>query len=144
MESDYRRPQDASQLQCEQFRVTINSPIRCPNGKSRLKKQGFAPATIVTDKLRSYGTAIRLLALSAQHEQGLRKNNRAENSHQPVRRRERKMQRFKSPASAQRFLAVHATVYNLFNVQRHLVSRRTLRQFRGDAMRQWRQVTTVA
>ena len=102
---------------------------------------GFAPATIVTDKLRSYGTAIRLLALSAQ---GLRKNNRAENSHQPVRRRERKMQRFKSPASAQRFLAVHATVYNLFNVQRHLVSRRTLRQFRGDAMRQWRQVTTVA
>ena len=48
------------------------------------------------------------------------------------------------PASAQRFLAVHATVYNLFNVQRHLVSRRTLRQFRGDAMRQWRQVTTVA
>ena len=68
----------------------------------------------------------------------------AENSHQPVRRRERKMQRFKSPASAQRFLAVHATVYNLFNVQRHLVSRRTLRQFRGDAMRQWRQVTTVA
>ena len=89
-------------------------------------------------------TAIRLLALSAQHEQGLRKNNRAENSHQPVRRRERKMQRFKSPASAQRFLAVHATVYNLFNVQRHLVSRRTLRQFRGDALRQWRQVTTVA
>ena len=109
-----------------------------------LKKQGFAPATIVTDKLRSYGTAIRLLALSARHEQGLRKNNRAENSHQPVRRRERKMQRFKSPASAQRFLTVHAAVYSLFNVQRHLVSRRTLRQFRGDAMRQWRQVTTVA
>ena len=109
-----------------------------------MKKQGFAPATIVTDKLRPYGTAIRLLALSAQHEQGLRKNNRAENSHQPVRRRERKMQRFKSPASAQRFLAIHAAVYNLFNVQRHLVSRRTLRQFRGDAMRQWRQVTTVA
>ena len=54
------------------------------------------------------------------------------------------MQRFKSPASAQRFLAIHAAVYNLFNVQRHLVSRRTLRQFRGDAMRQWRQVTTVA
>ena len=54
------------------------------------------------------------------------------------------MQRFKSPASAQRFLAAHTTVYNLFNVQRHLVSRRTLRQFRGDAMRQWRQVTTVA
>ena len=125
-----------------QSRRNARSAIRLM--RKLLKKQGFAPATIVTDKLRSYGTAIRLLTLSAQHEQGLRKNNRAENSHQPVRRRERKMQRFKSPASAQRFLAVHATVYNLFNVQRHLVSRRTLRQFRGDAMRQWRQVTTVA
>jgi putative transposase len=54
------------------------------------------------------------------------------------------MQRFKSPKSAQRFLAIHAAVYNLFNVQRHLISCRTLRQFRGDAMRQWRQVTIVA
>ena len=92
--------------------------------RNLLKKQGFAPSTIVTDKLRSYGSAIRKLGLCAEHEQGLRKNNRAENSHQPVRRRERKMQRFKSPKSAQRFLAIHAAVYNLFNVQRHLISRR--------------------
>jgi Phage Terminase/DDE domain len=68
-----------------------------------LKKQGFAPHVLVTDKLRSYGAAKAALGLSARHEQGLRKNNRAENSHQPVRRRERKMQRFKSPGSAQRF-----------------------------------------
>ena len=74
-----------------------------------LKKQGFAP-TEITDKLRSYGAAKRALALSARHEQGLRKNNRAENSHQPVRRRERKMQGFKSPGSAQRFLSMHAAV----------------------------------
>jgi hypothetical protein len=59
-----------------------------------LKKQGFAPAVLVTDKLRSYGAARSEIGLSAPHEQGLRENNRAENSHQPTRRRERKMQRF--------------------------------------------------
>ena len=69
-----------------------------------LKKQGFAPTVLVTDKLHSYGAARSELGLAARHEQGLRRNNRAENSHQPVRRRERKLQRFKSPRSAQRFL----------------------------------------
>src|SRR6201995_5862847 len=73
------------------------------------------------------------IGLLARHEQGLRSNNRAENSHQPVRRRERKVQRFKSPGSAQRFLSMHAAVHNTFNLQRHLVSRSTLRIFRSDA-----------
>jgi len=109
-----------------------------------VKKQGFAPATVVTDKLRSYGSAICGLGLNCEHVQGLRKNNRAENSHQPVRRREHKLQRFKSPGSAQRFLTLHAAVYNLFNVQRHLISRPTLRQFRNEAFEQWRQVTASA
>ena len=68
-----------------------------------LKKQGFAPDVLVADKLRSCGAAKAELGLSARHEQGLRKNNRAENSHQPTRRRERKMQRFKSPGSANAF-----------------------------------------
>ena len=89
-----------------------------------LKKQGFAPELLVTDRLRSYAAAKAELGMSARHEQGLRKNNRAENSHQPTRRRERKMQRFKSPGSAQRFLSVHAAVQNTFNTQRHLTSRR--------------------
>src|SRR5437868_3795045 len=60
-----------------------------------LRKQGFMPKLLVTDKLRSYGSAFRKLKLTCPHDQGLRKNNRAENSHQPVRRRERKMQRIK-------------------------------------------------
>ncbi len=109
-----------------------------------LKKQGFAPTVVVTDKLKSYAAAFRELGLGARHEQGLRANNRAENSHQPVRRRERKMQRFKSPGSAQRFLSMHAAVYNTFNVQRHLISRSTLRTFRAEAMTQWREATLTA
>jgi putative transposase len=109
-----------------------------------LRKQGFAPTEVTTDKLRSYGAASSEIGLAARHEQGLRKNNRAEVSHQPVRRRERKMQRFKSPGSAQRFLSLHAAAYNTFNVQRHLVSRRTLRTFRAEATAQWRAATAAA
>ena len=108
-----------------------------------LKKHGFAPKTLVTDRLRSYGAAKTQLGLSAGHEQGLRKNNRAENSHLPVRRRERKMQRFKSPGSAQRFLSVHAAVHNSFNVQRHLVSPNTLRALRGEAFQNWQAATAA-
>jgi putative transposase len=102
-----------------------------------LKKQGFVPKLLVTDKLRSYASAFRRLRLTGPHEQGVRRNNRAENSQQPVRRRERKMQRFKSARSAQRFLSMHATVRNTFNVQRHRVSRSTLRTFRAEAASEW-------
>jgi transposase-like protein len=80
-----------------------------------LRKQGFVPKLLVTDKLPSYASAFRRLRLTCPHEQGLRMNNRAENSHQAVRRRERKMQRFKSARSAQRFLSMHAAVHNTFN-----------------------------
>ena len=73
-----------------------------------LKKPGFAPAVIVTDKLRSHGAALRTIGFSGRHEPGLRANNRAENSHQPVRRREHKMGGFKSSKSAQRFVSLHA------------------------------------
>jgi putative transposase len=82
--------------------------------------------------------------MRARHEQGLRKNNRAENSHQVLRRRERKMQRFKSAGSAQRFLSAHSAVHNTFNLQRHLISRRTLRLFRADAVYQWASATLAA
>ena len=117
-------------------------PRRCAKSARRLlrkllKKQGFAPTRITTDKLRSYGAAIRQERLSAVHDQGLRANNRAENSHQPVRRREHKMQRFKSPGSAQRFLSIHAAAHNVFTVQRNLLPRRIFKQFRTTAFQTW-------
>ena len=99
---------------------------------------------LVTDKLRSYGAAFTEIGLTARHEQGLRKNNRAENSHQPVRRREHKQQRFKSPGSAQRFLSAHGAVHNTFNIGRHLISRRTLRTFRAEAAQAWQIATASA
>ena len=109
-----------------------------------MRKQGFAPTRATTDKLRSYSAAFRHLGLSRHHEQGLRQNNRPENSQQVVRRRERKMQRFKSAASAQRFLSVQAAVHNTFNLQRHLVSPSTLRIFRSEPAAQWRSASNAA
>ena len=109
-----------------------------------LKKQGFVPKIVVTDRLRSYACAFRRLRLTCCHEQGLRTNNRAENSHQAVRRRERKLQRFKSARSAQRLLSMHSAVHNTFNVQRHLISRSTLRIFRAEATAEWRDAVAAA
>jgi putative transposase len=109
-----------------------------------LKKYAFAPERLVTDDLRSYSAAARELGIERRHERGRWKNNRAENSHQPTRRRERKMQRFKSAGSAQKFLSTHAAVYNTFNVQRHLVSAQTHRVLRTDAMATWRIAVAAA
>ena len=109
-----------------------------------LKKQGFAPSSIVTDKLRSYQRAFVELSLSADHDKGLRANNRAENSHQPVRRRERKQQGFKSQGSAQRFLSIHAATYNTFNVQRHLLSRPSYKTLRREAFAVWASASEAA
>ncbi len=103
-----------------------------------LKSQGLVPEKIVTDGLASYRAALKVLKCQNRHQPGrLRDNNRVENSHLPVRRRERKMQRFKSQGQAQRFVSTHSAVYNIFNLQRHLVSRKTLRTFRATALAEW-------
>src|ERR1700704_153492 len=109
-----------------------------------LKKYGFVPDKLVIDELRSYAAAASHLGIAKRHERGRWRNNRAENSHQPTRRRERKMQGFKSMGSAQRFLSTHAATYNTFNVQRHLTSARTHRAFRASAMQTWREVVAAA
>jgi transposase-like protein len=107
--------------------------------RNLLTRRGFAPTGLGTDKLPSDGAAQRELGLSAHPEQGRRKNNRAENSHRMVRRRERKRQGFKSAGTAQRFLSLLSAVHNTFNVQRHLISRHTLRLFRAEASGVWQQ-----
>jgi putative transposase len=104
-----------------------------------LKKYTFVPERMITDDLRSYSAAARDLGIGGRHERGRWRNNRAENSHQPTRRRERKMQRFKSSGSAQKFLSSHAAVFNIFNVQRHLTSAQTHRTLRAAAMNTWRE-----
>jgi putative transposase len=106
--------------------------------KKLLKNQGYVPDAIVTDGLASYKAALRDLGSLKRHKPGrLRDNNRVENSHLPVRRRERKMQRFKSQGQAQRFTSTHSAIYNTFNIQRHLVSRSTMRIFRDRAFAEW-------
>jgi len=109
-----------------------------------LKKQGWAPTRLVTDKLRSYHVAFRTLGLAAEHIDHRRANNRAENSHQPVRHRERKQQRFKSPSSAQRFLNVQSSVYNTFYVQRHLLGTTKFKQLRNEAFSAWKCASVTA
>jgi transposase-like protein len=113
--------------------------------KALILNQAVWPESITTDGLGSYGLALRILKLEHLHRPGrLRENNRAENSHLPIRRRERKMQLFKSQASAQRFLTTHAAVYNTFYTQPHLISRPTLRRFRGEAHDAWNAATAAA
>src|SRR4051812_33276961 len=98
-----------------------------------LKRQGMAPDEWLTDKNPAYGAALRTLKLTrAPHTRWERANNRAESSHVPVRRRERKLQGFKSPGSAQRFLSMHAVTYNVFTIPHHLVSARTHRLYQAD------------
>jgi putative transposase len=108
-----------------------------------LKDQGCEPRRLVTDKLRSYAAAHRVVLPSVIHDTSQYANNRAELSHQPTRRRERQMQRFKSAAQAQRFLAVHGLVGNLFRVGRHLLRAVHHRLFRERAFQVWNAVTSA-
>ena len=109
-----------------------------------LKNHGVKPTRIVTDRLASYGAVLKILGLKHLQDVGGQKNNRAECSHVPIRRRERKSQRFRSVRNAQKLLAAHGQIYNLFNYRRHLISRTTLRKFRDQATTEWNLVTASA
>jgi putative transposase len=109
-----------------------------------LKRQCRPPRVMVTDKLASYGAAKREVTPSVEHRKHRGPNNRAENSHQPTRQRERQMKRFKSAGQGQRFLSAHDGINNLFRLRRHQVPATQYRADRTQAFRVWAEVTGVA
>ncbi len=98
------------------------------------------PEAIVTDKLRSYHAAMKVIGNAERQENGRWLNNRAENSHQPFRRRERAMAKFRSAKSLQKFASIHASVHNHFNQERHLYNRENFKPNRSAALAEWRQL----
>jgi putative transposase len=108
-----------------------------------LKGLRCAPRQIVTDKLRSYGAARKEVLPDVIHDNDKWQNNRAENSHQPTRQRERQRRRFNSAGQAQRFLSAHGPINNLFPVGRHHMKAAHYRLFRNQAFDLWREVTSV-
>ena len=108
-----------------------------------LKRQCRPPRVMITDKLASYGSAKREVMPSVEHRKHKGLNNRAENSHQPTRQRERQMKRFKSPGQAQRFLSAHDGINNLFHLRRHQVPATQYRAGRTQTFQVWAEVTSV-
>src|ERR671913_428817 len=109
-----------------------------------LKRQMRPPRVMVTDKLASYGAARKELMPGVEHRRHKGLNNRAENSHQPTRRRERQMKRFKSPRQAQRFLSAHDQINNLFHLRRDHVPANEYRAARARAFETWADISGVA
>ena len=109
--------------------------------RKAMKRYG-RPKAIVTDKLRSYHAAMKVIGNAERQETGRWLNNRAENSHQPFRRRERVMAKFRSAKSLQKFASIHASVHNHFNQERHLYNRENFKLNRSAALAEWRQLAT--
>jgi putative transposase len=107
--------------------------------RKAMKRYG-RPETIVTDRLRPYRAAMKLIGNQARQATGRCLNNRAENSHQPFRRRERAMAKFRSAKSLQKFASIHASIHNHFNDQRHLYDRQSFKLNRAAALAEWRQL----
>jgi putative transposase len=110
------------------------------NFLGKLMKRHGQPQVIVTDRLRSYGAAMKVIGNFDRQETGRWLNNRAENSHLPFRRRERAMLRFRRMRSLQKFVSVHSSVHNHFNQERHLYSRCNFKLNRTAALAEWRQL----
>src|SRR5215213_5800810 len=108
-----------------------------------LKGLAYVPRVVIADKLASYGAALREVLPSVEHRQHKRLNNRAENSHQPTRERERRMRRFKDPGHAQRFLAAYGPIASHFRPRRHRLTAAAYRETRTERFATWRAVTGV-
>jgi putative transposase len=108
-----------------------------------LKGLKYVPRVIITDKLPSYGAAKREVLPSVEHRQQCYLNNRAENSHQPTRQRERTMRRFKSAGHAQRFLSMHGPILSHFRPRRHRLRARDYRQEMAHRWHIWREITAM-
>ncbi|MCF1464035.1 IS6 family transposase [Agrobacterium vitis] len=108
-----------------------------------VKAQGRAPRVMITDKIRSYGAAKREVIPGVEHRSHKGLNNRAENSHQPVRRRERIMKRFKSTRHLQCFVSIHDPITNLFHIPRHDIPSAHHRELRTEAMQAWHQIVRL-
>jgi len=104
-----------------------------------MKRYG-RPRSIVTDRLGSYGAAMKVMGIVERQECGRWLNNRAENSHQPFRRREGAMAKFRDVKTLQKFAASHASIHNHFNHDRHLNRRDIFKQKRSAALAEWRQL----
>jgi len=109
-----------------------------------LKRLTYVPRMVITDKLKSYGAAKREILSGVEHRQHRYLNNRAENSHQPTRQRERRMQQFKSPGHAQRFLSAYGPIFQHFRPRRHRFSAPTYRQELRTRFQIWQEITTPA
>ncbi len=107
--------------------------------KKAMKRYG-RPEVVVTDRLRSYRAAMKDIGNAERQETGRWLNNRAENSHQPFRRRERAMAKFRSVKSLQKFASIHSSIQNHFNQERHLYSRENFKTNRSTALAEWRQL----
>ncbi len=107
--------------------------------RKAMKRYGH-PETIVTDRLRSYRAAMKVIGNADRQETGRWLNNRAENSHQPFRRRERAMAKFRSFATLQKFVSIHSSIHNHFNHERHLNRRNLFKENRSKALAEWRQL----
>jgi putative transposase len=107
--------------------------------KKVMKKYG-APKVIVTDRLKSYRAAMKIIGNESTQEVGRWKNNRCENSHLPFRRREYAMLKFRRIRSLQKFVSIHLSVYNHFNKERHLTDRETFKHQRNAALAEWQQL----
>ena len=110
--------------------------------KKIMKRYG-KPQEIVTDRLRTYRAALKIIGNEAVQDVGRWKNNRCENSHLPFRRREQAMLQFRRPRSLQKFVSIHSSIYNHFNHERHLSNRETFKLRRNAALAEWQQLSAA-